>query len=93
MPDYMPLFIDRRDAGRQLASRLKALNLPEPVVYALPRGGVPLAVEIARALARSIQSWRRYPEERRATCSAQNAAQKTVALCTMSEISRPAAGE
>lgn len=50
MPDYMPLFIDRCDAGRQLASRLKALNLPEPVVYALPRGGVPLAVEIARAL-------------------------------------------
>ena len=50
MPDYVPLFIDRRDAGRQLASRLKALNLPEPVVYALPRGGVPLAVEIARGL-------------------------------------------
>ena len=50
MPDYMPLFIDRRDAGRQLASRLQALNLAEPVVYALPRGGVPLAVEIARAL-------------------------------------------
>ena len=50
MPDYMPLFIDRSDAGRQLASRLKALNLPEPVVYALPRGGVPLAVEIAKAL-------------------------------------------
>ena len=50
MPDYMRLFIDRRDAGRQLASRLKALNLAEPVVYALPRGGVPLAVEIARTL-------------------------------------------
>lgn len=50
MPDYMPLFIDRSDAGRQLASRLKALNLAEPVVYALPRGGVPLAVEVAKAL-------------------------------------------
>ena len=50
MPDYMPVFIDRRDAGRQLASRLKALDLAEPVVYALPRGGVPVAVEIARAL-------------------------------------------
>ncbi|MGZ3341029.1 MAG: phosphoribosyltransferase, partial [Reyranella sp.] len=46
----MPFFIDRRDAGRQLASRLKALDLPEPVIYALPRGGVPLAVEIARVL-------------------------------------------
>jgi len=43
-------FIDRADAGRQLASRLKALDLPNPVVYALPRGGVPLAVEVARAL-------------------------------------------
>lgn len=50
MPDYMPLFTDRRDAGRQLGSHLKALDLPDPVVYALPRGGVPLAVEIARAL-------------------------------------------
>ena len=45
-----PSFIDRADAGRQLASRLKALDLPSPVVYALPRGGVPLAVEVARAL-------------------------------------------
>ena len=45
-----PSFIDRADAGRQLASRLKALDLPNPVVYALPRGGVPLAVEVARAL-------------------------------------------
>jgi erythromycin esterase-like protein/predicted phosphoribosyltransferase/dienelactone hydrolase len=46
----MPLFSDRPDAGRQLASHLKALNLPEPLVYALPRGGVPLAVEIAKVL-------------------------------------------
>ena len=33
-----------------LASRLKALDLPDPVVYALPRGGIPLAVEVAKAL-------------------------------------------
>ena len=46
----MPPFADRRDAGRQLASHLKALDLPDPVIYALPRGGVPLAVEIARVL-------------------------------------------
>jgi putative phosphoribosyl transferase len=45
-----PFFVDRAEAGRKLASRLKALNLPDPVVYALPRGGVPLAVEIAKAL-------------------------------------------
>lgn len=50
MPDYMPLFTNRLDAGQQLASRLKALDLSDPVVYALPRGGVPLAVEIAQVL-------------------------------------------
>lgn len=50
MPAFRPLFVDRTDAGRQLASRLKALDLPDPVIYALPRGGVPLAVEIAQAL-------------------------------------------
>ena len=43
-------FADRTDAGRRLASRLKVLNLFDPVVYALPRGGVPVAVEIAKAL-------------------------------------------
>lgn len=50
MPRYRPLFVDRADAGRKLAVRLKALHLSEPVVYALPRGGVPLAVEIAKVL-------------------------------------------
>ena len=44
------LFADRADAGRKLAARLRALDLPNPVIYALPRGGVPLAVEIAKAL-------------------------------------------
>src|SRR5471030_2570033 len=50
MPDRMPPFIDRRDAGQQLAAHLKSLDFPEPVIYALPRGGVPLAVEIAKVL-------------------------------------------
>lgn len=44
------MFRDRADAGRQLASRLLALSLEQPVVLALPRGGVPVAVEIATAL-------------------------------------------
>jgi len=43
-------FVDRSDAGRQLASRLVTMALDRPVVYALRRGGVPVALEIARAL-------------------------------------------
>lgn len=42
--------MDRADAGRQLAAKLAGLLLHNPVVYALPRGGVPVALEIARAL-------------------------------------------
>ncbi len=44
------MFKDRSDAGRQLAVRVAALGLHDPVVYALPRGGVPVAVEVAREL-------------------------------------------
>ena len=45
-----PIFRDRRDAGRQLLSRLPDLDLANTIVIALPRGGVPVAEEIARAL-------------------------------------------
>jgi putative phosphoribosyl transferase len=42
---------DRRDAGRRLASRLQAYaNRRDVVVLALPRGGVPVAFEVATAL-------------------------------------------
>ncbi len=43
-------FTDRADAGRQLARRLTELRDEQPVVVALPRGGVPVAREIAEAL-------------------------------------------
>jgi predicted phosphoribosyltransferase len=44
-------FRDRREAGRLLAARLSAYaNRPDVLVLALPRGGVPVAAEVARAL-------------------------------------------
>jgi predicted phosphoribosyltransferase len=43
-------FADRRAAGRMLAARLFELDVDAPVVVALPRGGVPVAYEVARAL-------------------------------------------
>src|SRR6202163_3600951 len=45
------LFRDRREAGRLLAAKLTAYaNRPNVIVLALPRGGVPVAYEVARAL-------------------------------------------
>lgn len=44
-------FVDRVDAGRRLAADLVARGASADVVFALPRGGVPVAREVARALA------------------------------------------
>lgn len=44
------VFRDRDDAGRNLAGALLRLGLDDPVVVALPRGGVPVAAVVARAL-------------------------------------------
>jgi len=47
----MPLFRDRRDAGRLLAAKLGTYaNRPDVLVLALPRGGVPVAAQVSRAL-------------------------------------------
>lgn len=44
------MFRDRTDAGRQLAEMFRDRQLEEPVVLALPRGGVPVGFEVATAL-------------------------------------------
>src|SRR6195256_3657290 len=52
-PEFLKpgLFRDRREAGHLLAAKLSAYaNRPDVIVLALPRGGVPVAYEVARAL-------------------------------------------
>lgn len=49
MPAGVGRFLDRQQAGRALAQRLVALELQDPMVLALPRGGVPVAAEVAAA--------------------------------------------
>jgi putative phosphoribosyl transferase len=44
------LFEDRGDAGRRLAEQLTLYAEECPVVFALPRGGVPVGVEVSRSL-------------------------------------------
>ena len=44
------LFANRDDAGRQLAGRLEHLRGQPVVILGLPRGGVPVAAQVARAL-------------------------------------------
>lgn len=48
-------FADRRDAGRQLAQALRSLVSEDPVVVALPRGGLPLAKEVSITLAAPLE--------------------------------------
>lgn len=50
MNDAMLPFADRREAGRRLADAVARLGLADPIVLALPRGGVPVGYEIAERL-------------------------------------------
>lgn len=47
-------FSDRRDAGRRLGAEVARLEPADPVVYALPRGGVPVGFEVAMKLGCSL---------------------------------------
>lgn len=44
------IFDDRRDAGRWLAPEVKRCALHNPLILGLPRGGIPVAYEVAKAL-------------------------------------------
>jgi predicted phosphoribosyltransferase len=46
----MARFADRAEAGRSLALLLAARGFDKPVIFALPRGGVPVALPIAEAM-------------------------------------------
>lgn len=44
------VFKNRREAGRLLAQVVAQRQFPDPVIIALPRGGVPVAIEVANML-------------------------------------------
>ena len=44
------VFRDRTDAGRKLAAALLSYRNQHPIILALPRGGVPVAAEVAKVL-------------------------------------------
>jgi putative phosphoribosyl transferase len=52
-----PHFADRRSAGRALAVALKPRVGPGAIILGLPRGGVPVADEVARALGAALDIW------------------------------------
>ena len=58
MGEVSSRFRDRRDAGRRLAEKLTAyVGRPDVIVLALPRGGVPVAYEVAQALGAPLDGY------------------------------------
>lgn len=53
----MARFHDREQAGRLLAAELQSYTGENPLILALPRGGVPVAYEVARALHAPLDIW------------------------------------
>jgi putative phosphoribosyl transferase len=51
------LFDNRRDAGRKLAAKLSHYRDEDPLVLGLPRGGVPVAFEVALVLGAPLDVW------------------------------------
>jgi putative phosphoribosyl transferase len=54
MSFHKPFFTDRRDAGQQLGKELLKRNLKNPLIFALPRGGVVTGHEVAETLGESM---------------------------------------
>lgn len=48
-------FLNRQDAGRQLAKIVSHYQEEDTIVFALPRGGIPVGVEVARELGAPLQ--------------------------------------
>lgn len=56
-PAATPLFRDRREAGHRLVTLIRQLHFDDPLVLGLPRGGVPVAAEVSRALGAPLEVW------------------------------------
>lgn len=54
---FVNRYVDRRDGGRALARSLEHLRGPKTLVLGLPRGGLPVADEVARALSAPLDLW------------------------------------
>ncbi|PTL83371.1 phosphoribosyltransferase [Vitiosangium sp. GDMCC 1.1324] len=50
-------FRNRKDAGQQLAAQLTKFRAESPLVLGLPRGGIPVAYEVARTLGAPLDVW------------------------------------